>query len=284
MNTTRKTSLALCLLAAGAAHAQAPSASTGRATEKSGTGEGLVIRPVLIDGGKATGSTLAAQYRLQRTWIRNLDSDDSSTATFDPGAALADLRVDVRGEGTIATAKERNPHKLLDFSTNGYYMQSTELATFGIGGMLKFETDQSFDDRQFVYGVTALANKFGGFLPQNDFASLRLGYGRVEPKGDAQRKLALAGAPLDAFNRWHAELYYNHALKGRLTSLEFQYRYFQELDAPAPVSAAGLDRYGLGTIRLNIKDDLFVAYSRGRLPFDKLSDRAVTIGWSFRLD
>ena len=150
--------------------------------------------------------------------------------------------------------------------------------------MLKYETDQGFDNKQYVWGVSALAYKYEGFLPRNSHGSVRVGFGRVEPKEDAARTTALGGAALDAFNRWNLEAYYNYPLGGRLTSVEFQYRHFQEVSPPAAVDAAGIDRHRLGTIRLNIKGDLFVAYSKGSLPFDKKSDRAVTLGWSHKLD
>ena len=90
-----------------------------------------------------------------------------------------------------------------------------------------------------------------------------------------------------AYRRWDLEAIYHHNLKGSigglpLRSLEFQYRHFQELSPKAAIEAAGLDRHRLGTVRLNLGDDKFIAYSRGRLPFDKQSDRAVKIGVAFK--
>jgi hypothetical protein len=38
------------------------------------------------------------------------------------------------------------------------------------------------------------------------------------------------------------------------------------------------------TVRMNAGDDYLVAYSRGRLPFDRQSDRAVKIGWSVKFE
>lgn len=69
-----------------------------------------------------------------------------------------------------------------------------------------------------------------------------------------------------------------------MKSIEFQYRHYRELSAPASIERSGLDRYRLGTVRLNAGDDYFVAYSRGRLPFDRQSDRAVKIGWSGKFE
>ena len=150
--------------------------------------------------------------------------------------------------------------------------------------MLKYETDQGFDNKQFVYGLTGVLAKMGGIFPANDFGLVQIGYGRVTPKDDAQRKKALGTTPLTHFNRWEADLYYRHQLSGALRGIEFQYRYFHEADAPASVKAAKIDRFRLGMIRVNLKEDRFIAFSSGSLPFDRKKDRAVTIGWTYKLD
>lgn len=109
--------------------------------------------------------------------------------------------------------------------------------------------------------------------------------------GRARSCVAFAGRTgnLKGYRRWDAEVVYRIDLKGAvlsipLKSLEFQCRHFQEVSAPAAVEQASIDRSRLGTIRLNLGDDKFIAYSRGSLPFDKQRDRTVRIGWEYRFN
>lgn len=236
---------------------------------------GLQIKPVLLDG-KASGTTLGLDYKYERQW---------KWAAANPDV-VADSLVELRGEGTVAASAARNPNKLLDLATNARYQYLGEGWIVGAGASLKAETDQRFDDRQFVWAAQLHAWKLNP-LGANGWGYVYLNLGRVQPGADATRKAAL-GADPTAYRRWDLETMYHHNLKGRfgglpLRSLEFQYRHFQELSAKPAIEAAGLDRHRLGTVRLNFGDDKFIAYSRGSLPFDKQSDRAVKIGWEYAL-
>ncbi|WAC60150.1 hypothetical protein [Brevundimonas sp. SL130] len=65
--------------------------------------------------------------------------------------------------------------------------------------------------------------------------------------------------------------------------IELNYRTFQEIDAPTPIRAAGLQRHEMAAVRFKLPNDLFIAYSDGSLPFDRKGDQVVKIGWSYKL-
>lgn len=69
-----------------------------------------------------------------------------------------------------------------------------------------------------------------------------------------------------------------------IKSVEFNFRYFVENNAPATIRIAGLDKHQLGTILLNLKNDLYVAYSAGKLPFDRRNDQIFQIGYSYKFN
>lgn len=270
------TLLAIC----GPARAQA---NPGKGPERA-----LKVRPVLLEGSKTTGATLGLDYSYERKWAASGSTDDSAATDFNfQDTVLWDRLVEVRGAGTIAASRERNPNKLLDLAVNARYdLMPSEKFAVGAGGSLKAETDQSFKDRQFVYAL-----QMRGFVNNpigNGWGIVYVNFGRVDPSKDAQRKQALGAEP-KPYRRWDAEVIVHRDLKGsigklKLKSFELQYRHFQEVSAPTSIRQAGLARYRLGTIRVNLGDDYFLAYSRGRLPFDRQSDRAIKVGWTYKFD
>lgn len=277
---TRLLALAITLLAGGPAAAQP--------TPGVGPERALKIKPVMLEGNKTTGATLGLEYTYERKWTASGSTDDGPGDKFDfTKTVLWDRLVEVRGAGTIAVSRERNPNKLLDLAVNARYdVMPSEKWSAGAGASLKAETDQSFEDRQFVYAL-----QLRGFLNNpigNGWGIAYLNFGRVDPKNDEQRKRALGAEP-EHYRRWDAEIVIHRDLKGsigklNLKSLEMHYRHFQEVSATAAIRQAGLHRQRLGAVRLNVGDDYFVAYSRGRLPFDRHSDRAIKLGWSYKLE
>jgi hypothetical protein len=249
----------------------------------------FTFKPVVIDSKNASGATVGLEYKYERQWKAAGGSDDTGKPTFDfENVKIWDRVGELRAQGTIAAARERNPHKLLDLAGNYRYDYSAGPWVAGAGATLKAETDQSFDKRQFVYGLQArgfVNNPLGG----NGWALAYLNFGRVDPAADADRKAALGGAKLSAFNRWDIEAIWHYDLKGGIgsmapRSLEFQLRHFQEISPPPAIERASLDQQRLVTVRLNFSDDKFIAWSRGKLPFDRQSDRAVKIGWTYQFE
>jgi len=217
-------------------------------------------------------------------WSRAPGAGSATFSEADINAVLHSAQLDARARGTIASSKEDVPNKLLDFSANAVYVLDAPWAYVRLGGMLTYETDQSFDNKQFMYGVTGSASKVRILVP-GDAGTLMLGYGTVDPSTDTARKRALAGADLSTYQRWNAEVSYSFPInKSKVRSLDFDYRHYQETSPPTAVEAAKLDRHHLGLVRVNLEGDFFLQYSHGSLPFDQQSERAVKIGWSLKFE
>ncbi len=188
------------------------------------------------------------------------------------------------GEGTITASADRNPKNFIDLklSALGHYGSATA-GSFEAGGFIKLEADQSFDNVQAAFGGRARYAKVG-LLQRADILALDVQVGEVDPGDDEARKAALGVTKLSTYDRMEFGALYLYRIRtGIFTDVEFNYRRFQEIDAPARIRAAGLRVHELGTVRVGLKNDFFVAYSAGRLPFDIAKDQTVAIGLSYKL-
>ena len=243
------------------------------------------IEPVVLDGSNSTGATLGLQWSLK---------DERHTKI---GSDAGDENIKVRGgqyewgynlKGTVAADKERNPKNFIEALIDaGYQYGDRKTASSGLA-FAKYETDQSFDNKQLVYGLrtTVLqADLLRRWIPRlRDYVVHDVGYGQVDLKKDIERQAALGTTGLDKYYRWDLELLYKHKLsRQEIRDVEFNFRYFREKSPPAAVERAGLDRHQLATLRFGLKNDLFVAYSRGKLPFDRTADKIFELGWSHNL-
>jgi hypothetical protein len=246
----------------------------------------LTVKPVLLDGHNGSGATLALDYKLEYQRSSSGAGDDTGRDTFSfDKVGLWDRVLEVRGQGTLAVSSERNPNKLLDLALHTRYDRLGDGWRAGLGFQFKAETDQSFDDRQFAWGLQ-LRSSYNNPFDLNGWAIAYLNLARIQPNSDKARAAALMTQDLDGFRRWDAEIIWHKDLglklgKLDIRALEVQYRHYQEVSAPAAIRAAHLDRHRLGTVRLNIDGDKFIAYSRGSLPFDRKSDRAIKVGWTY---
>jgi hypothetical protein len=241
------------------------------------------LSPVVVDGKDKTGATAGIEYKLK--WESTLKSFDSpgSGAAISPDATTGSLRAGILATGLVTSSAERNPRNFLEFQGDAKLVYSSKAGSLIGAGFVKYETDQSFDNKQAVFGLGATYGKLGVF-GRNDFFAFDAKYGRVDPKDDAERKVALGGGELAGYYRWDFEALYMLPLgAGAFRSLELNYRYFLERGAPEAVAAAGMDKHYLGTVRLGIRDDFFVAYTSGKLPFDRKSDNSLALGVSFKL-
>jgi hypothetical protein len=243
-------------------------------------GDGLAVSPVLIDTSDGTGSTLGLEFALKGTLAqRNLDSDDFDFEHAKLGSFL--LKYDV--SGTATADADRNPKDFLNALLSASYQMTRTFGSLRAGGFAKYESDQSFDNHQSVYGLKATYVKLGIFQ-EADWVALDLSTGRVNPQGDTEREQALGTTDLRGYYRTDAEFVYRCTVGvSIIDTFEFNYRYFRESSPPAQVEAAGLDRHHLTTFYLGLPKDLFIAYSTGTLPFDRRSDRIFEVGLTFKL-
>lgn len=244
--------------------------------------ENFSIKPVILDAKDAAKTVVGIEYNLEGILLeKKFTATDSGSDVIDPDAPIGGLKMEYKLGGTIASDKELNPKNLLESRLSGSYFRSSSL-TAKAGFFVKYENSQSFDDAQSVYGVSATAGKID-FLKQNGMIALDVDLGEVDPINDKERE-AIVGSDLDAYYRWDLEVLYIYPLGiSKLETLEINYRYFQELSAPDAIKDAGLDTFKLVTYRLGFQNNLYIAYSRGTLPFDRQSDRIYEIGFSYKL-
>lgn len=243
------------------------------------------FNPTILDAKNGAGGTVGIEYSFKGELLsKNFSSQDTGNS-IDADATLGSAVIDYSGSGTVAASKERNPKNFLEFLLDAKGKYSVPRLGTLLGGLFtKYETDQSFDNRQAVYGLGATYGKFAAF-GANDFIAVDANYGRVDPKEDAERKAALGTDTLDPYYRWNLEFLYMYPLKWKAVStIELNYRYFRENGAPEAIKAANLDKFQLGSIRIGLQNDLFIAYSAGKLPFDRKNDNIFQIGFSYKLD
>jgi hypothetical protein len=234
----------------------------------------FALEPVLLDGADATGATVGLQWKLED----NLHSTKFPSNTV----AKKEFSVDYRLAGVLTGDKDRNPKNFNDGLLEAKYLYSDVDKPAFMGGVFgKYEADQSFDNRQSVYGLRATVLKLGLLTDtRTDIYSLDANFGRVNPSKDLERQAVLGTTTLDQYYRWDLEFLLIYPLKGRFHNIEFNYRYFREPGAPDAVKTAGLHEHKLYTLRLGLTSELFVAYSKGNLPFDRTSERIFEVGWS----
>ena len=255
----------------------------GASHAASGSDSKFEINPVVIDSKNGTGSTVGIEYKVKGDLLsKSFDSKDSG-GSLDPSATIGSAVIGYSANGTVAASKERNPKNFLEFQLDAKLRHSDSGKGTLLGGFFaKYETNQSFDNKQLVYGVGGTYGKYAAFA-ENDFIAFDANYGRVDPKDDAERKQALGGASLDPYYRWNLEFLYMIPIQSAaVKSLEFNYRYFKENSAPTAIKNAALDEHQLATIRIGLKNDLFLAYSAGKLPFDRKNDQIFQIGFSYK--
>ena len=282
--------IALSLLGAaflGIAYAQATSTETQTADSKMERKPFIVsIKPVLIDSADKTGASLGIDYDIN--YLRTLGSRGRTSAgqptvsVEEADVVITEGEIAARLRGTLASSKEKNPNKFVDLSAAGYYVISkTEIWT-RLGGGLTFETDQGFDNKQNSFGLNAAFSKVT-IIKNGDSGSIFLNVARVNPTSNKARKTA--EGKLEPFNRWNFETSYSlNTNQNKLRSIDLNYRLYQEISPSSAVKGAGLDRNRIGLIRFNLDQDFFVQYSRGSLPFDQKSVRAVKIGWAAKFE
>jgi hypothetical protein len=237
------------------------------------------IQPVVLESADSNGATIGIQWNYSGTAKGKTLPSDSIT--------IQQISLDYKLSGTATAEKERNPKNFIDALVDAKLLYShPDRGAISGGFFAKYEADQSFENRQPVYGLRVTTGKLGLLHDNNlDFIALDVNLGRVNPSKDLARQAALGTPDLDQYYRWDLEFLYIYPVASRhLERIEFNYRYFREDDPPAAVRAAGLSQHKLYTVHFGLKNDFFVAYSKGNLPFDRTSDKIFELGWSHKLE
>ena len=292
--------------------------------------EGFKFEPLMLEAKGGTGNVFGVNFQFKKAWaktagIDQLIQEKVSTRAFDAKSrglmscgsyseeegktipswvTFTDCAGEISVKGTATADADRNPNKLIDFSGSysWVYTNSNRMRTnmFAVGGQAKYEIDQSFENKQYVYGIrgtfTNLLGCAAAVVCDRNFLGISLGIQRVDPAKDNKRKAALGGAAMDNYERMEFEGFYKYYLPKSwryLSDIEFNYRHFQELNPSEVTRQAGLYRNRIGLVRLNfgwggkgataVDPSMFVQYSRGSLPFDTKSERVVKVGLQFQV-
>lgn len=266
--------LALTTAAVGARGAEEPKQHT------------LELAPIVIDSQDGTGSTIGLQFDASGELLQSAKPAAAPSDSFEePDKVLIkQYSLHYEAKGVVTADSERNPLNYIDAIVDARILRNSPSGTFIGGAFLRYETDQSMDNRQSEYGVRGTYTRLHT-VRENDQLGVDLKFGQVDPREDELRQAALGTASLDTFYRWDAEFLYMVPISsdGTVRDFEFNYRYYLENSAPAAVKAADLDTHRMATFRLGLKGGLFIAYSTGTLPFDQESDRIYAIGFSYQL-
>lgn len=288
------------------------------AVDKVDPNQGFKFKPVMIEAKGGTGTVLGLDYSFQKSWA-SASQDQAAARGGDRGSVCGsykegpipagkliaesfswtDCAAQVEAKGTLTADAAKNPNKFIDFSGSYAWshwdMSRAALRMAAFGGQAKYETDQSFDDKQFVFGMTGWYSYHFGCSPAPSqapckpnlsFVSLKAGLARVNPSTDKARKAAIGSATMESYPRVEFEAFAKVLMPSNwkhLSDMELNYRHFQELSPPDVIRQAGLYRHRLGVIRFNLDNDLFLQYSRGSQPFDTKSERVVKIGLTYKV-
>ncbi|MDQ2640268.1 MAG: hypothetical protein M3Y79_06785 [Pseudomonadota bacterium] len=247
--------------------------------------DGFSINPVLLDSEDSSGAALGLEYNLGQSWNYKLGGPTAGDGQLS-GDSFRNLKVfgataSLQSNGTVASSANRNPENFLEASAKAGAFHSSRVGTFQLKFGGTYETDQEFDNKEAVY---SLSFGYAKLISKKHVFALRVARGRVDPKEDEAREAALGTDSLDKFYRNEAEaLAIVNIGDGPIQTLELNYQYYRESKAPAAVRAVGLSKFEMTTLRLGLRDGLYVAYSVGKLPFDQEKDRIYKIGWSYDL-
>lgn len=248
--------------------------------------DGFTVRPAVLDSDNDNGATVGLDYTFKQTVpLVDFDKDGGGGGLGTQGLTLGSAALSLEGQGTVTASTDRNPRNLVDAkATLKAHFGSVAFGSFEAGGFVKVEADQTFDNVQSVFGGRATYAKVGILPGKKDVFALDLHYGRVDPSDDELRKAALGVTHLDSYDRLEFEALYIYPVGGKvIDTIEFNYRRFQEIDAAPAIRAAKLRVHELGTVRVGLQGDFFIAYSAGKLPFDAKNDQTIAIGLSYKL-
>jgi len=139
--------------------------------------------------------------------------------------------------------------------------------------------DYPFALIRYITGTDKSLGPYGAALPV-----VTLGIDLVKPTQDTTRKQLTGNDKQFARFRFEAG-FRTLLLNVNNVPLHFNaaYRYFREINAPAAIKAASLNRFSFFTFSVTGADTYFVSYSYGKLPFDRTDNAIYEIGFRFNL-
>ncbi len=239
------------------------------------------LKPVVFDAEEAESSSLGLDFSIDGKFI-DVKFESEEGNDLDPDAAIGGYDFAYSAKGLVAENSNSNPKDFIEAKLSANYFRSANYS-LKTGAFVKSESDQKFNDRQLVYGITSTFANIDNFS-KNDILAIHLNIGQVDPSQDTSRE-AVLGENLDTYDRADFEFLYIYNIgTENLDTFEVNYRYFYELDADLEIKNSGLDRFRLTTYRLGFKNNLYVAYSSGELPFNQKDNQIYEIGFSYKFE
>jgi hypothetical protein len=239
------------------------------------------LKPVVFDSEETNSSSLGIDFNIDGKFLdEKFDSEEEGG--INPDVVIGGYDIAYYLKGLLAENYDENPKDFIEARVSANYFRSAS-STFKAGVFIKSESDQKFDDRQLAYGLTATFAKVDAFS-RNDVLALHLNVGQVDPSKDSSRE-AVLGNDLESYDRADFELLYIYTIgTENIDTFEVNYRYFQEINAEQAIKDADLDNFRLVTYRLGFKNNLYVAYSSGELPFNQRDNQIYEVGFSYKFE
>lgn len=139
--------------------------------------------------------------------------------------------------------------------------------------------DYPFALIRYISRSEKTVSPYGAALPV-----ITAGIDLVKPTDDTARKTLAPG--LKQFARFRFEAGFRTLLANISNKTLFfnaAYRYFREINAPAPVRTAKLNRFSYFSCSVTAGDTYFISYSYGKLPFDRTDNALYELGFKFNL-
>lgn len=240
------------------------------------------LKPILLDSEDSESSTLGLAYLLDGQLLHRKFAGGDEGDSIDTDVLIDGLEISYSFKGIVTENSNNNPKNFHDSRVSLNYFRSSH-STLKVGAFIVAESDQEFDDRQWVYGLT-LSFADTDLLAKNDILAAHINIGEVDPSKDTPRELVL-GSNLDPYDRLDLELVYIYNIGTQnLDTFEINYRYFRELGAVSTIRQADLDTFKLVTYRLGFNNNLYIAYSAGELPFNQRDNQIYEVGFSYKFE
>lgn len=239
------------------------------------------LNPIVFDSENTDSSSLGIDFSMDGKFVNKKFSSNEGD-DLDPDVIIGGYDLGYSLKGIFAEDSDQNPKDFIEARFSASVFRSAS-STVKAGIFIKSESDQKFDDRQLAYGLTATFANMDVFS-SNDILALHLNIGQVDPSEDTSRE-AILGSDLDTYDRADLEFLYIYNIGTKnLDTFEINYRYFLELDAEQTVKSANLDKFRLVTYKLGFKNNLYIAYSSGELPFNQEDNQIYEVGFSYKFE
>lgn len=116
----------------------------------------LELAPIVIDSQDGTGSTIGLQFALSGDLLpaaKPAAAAPSDNFEEPERVLIKQYNVHYEAKGVVTADSERNPLNYIDAIVDARILRNSPSGTFIGGAFLRYETDQSMDNRQSEYGV-----------------------------------------------------------------------------------------------------------------------------------